>query len=129
MVTKSLNQIIKVKYYPVIKAMNSNMCHRPMGIGIQDLADAYILRRMPFKSEEAMVLNKQIFETTNYDTFLNILSGMLRDMGGLNYEASIAGNIITAMEWFRPAVFCARGSPRSTQPLLSRSSTFIRACT
>ena len=128
-VTKNLNKIIDVNFYPVIEARNSNMRHRPVGIGIQGLADAYIMMRYPFESEEAVLLNKQIFETTNYDTFLNILSGMLRDMGGLNYEASIAGNIITAMEWFRPAVFCARGSPRSTQPLLSRSSTFIRACT
>ena len=65
-VTKNLNKIIEVNYYPVIEARNSNMRHRPIGIGIQGLADAYILMRMPFESEEAMKLNKQIFETIYY---------------------------------------------------------------
>jgi len=55
-----------VNYYPVIEARNSNMRHRPIGIGVQGLADAYILMRMPFESEEASKLNKQIFETIYY---------------------------------------------------------------
>merc|ERR1739838_1023195 len=61
--TKNLNKIIDVNYYPVIEARNSNMRHRPIGIGVQGLADAYILMRFPFESEEACLLNKQIFET------------------------------------------------------------------
>merc|ERR1712227_1191283 len=65
-VTKNLNKIIDVNYYPVIEARNSNMRHRPIGIGIQGLADAYILMRFPFESEEAALLNKQIFETIYY---------------------------------------------------------------
>merc|ERR1711872_344749 len=64
--TKNLNKIIDVNYYPVIEARNSNMRHRPIGIGIQGLADAYILMRYPFESEEAATLNKQIFETIYY---------------------------------------------------------------
>ena len=64
--TKNLNKIIDVNYYPVKEARNSNMRHRPIGIGIQGLADAYILMRYPFESEEAMMLNKQIFETIYY---------------------------------------------------------------
>jgi len=64
--TKNLNKIIDVNYYPVIEARNSNMRHRPIGIGIQGLADAYILMRFPFESEEASTLNKQIFETIYY---------------------------------------------------------------
>merc|ERR1712183_797799 len=64
--TKNLNKIIDVNYYPVIEARNSNMRHRPIGIGIQGLADAYILMRFPFESEEAANLNKQIFETIYY---------------------------------------------------------------
>merc|ERR1712183_558216 len=64
--TKNLNKIIDVNYYPVIEARNSNMRHRPIGIGIQGLADAYILMRFPFESEEASNLNKQIFETIYY---------------------------------------------------------------
>merc|ERR1719211_974417 len=65
-VTRNLNKIIDVNYYPVVEARNSNMRHRPVGIGIQGLADAYILMRFPFESEEAQLLNKQIFETIYY---------------------------------------------------------------
>jgi len=64
--TKNLNKIIEVNFYPVEEARNSNMRHRPIGIGIQGLADAYILMRFPFESEEACLLNKQIFETIYY---------------------------------------------------------------
>jgi ribonucleoside-diphosphate reductase alpha chain len=62
-VTRNLNRIIDVNYYPVPEARNSNMRHRPIGIGVQGLADAYVLMRMPFDSPEATMLNKQIFET------------------------------------------------------------------
>merc|ERR1712121_16440 len=65
-VTKNLNKIIEVNFYPAEEARNSNMRHRPIGIGIQGLADAYILMRYPFESEEACLLNKQIFETIYY---------------------------------------------------------------
>lgn len=65
-VTKNLNKIIDVNYYPVPEAKNSNMRHRPIGIGIQGLADAFILLRMPFDSDEAALLNQQIFETLYY---------------------------------------------------------------
>merc|ERR1719384_1863355 len=64
--TKNLNKIIDVNFYPVKEAENSNMRHRPIGIGIHGLADAYILMRFPFESEEASKLNKQIFETIYY---------------------------------------------------------------
>ncbi len=65
-VTKNLNRIIDVNYYPVVEAKNSNMRHRPIGIGVQGLADAFILMRYPFESEEARQLNKDIFETIYY---------------------------------------------------------------
>lgn len=65
-VTRNLNKIIDVNYYPVIEARNSNMRHRPIGIGVQGLADAFIMMRMPYESEEAQMLNKQIFETIYY---------------------------------------------------------------
>merc|ERR1719290_889239 len=64
--TKNLNKIIDVNYYPVKEAERSNMRHRPIGIGVQGLADAFILMRFPFESEEAQLLNKQIFETIYY---------------------------------------------------------------
>ncbi|MEQ9287106.1 MAG: ribonucleoside-diphosphate reductase subunit alpha [Cyclobacteriaceae bacterium] len=61
--TKNLNKVIDVNYYPVPEARNSNMKHRPIGIGIQGLADTFIMMKMPFDSPEARVLNKEIFET------------------------------------------------------------------
>lgn len=65
-VTKNLNKIIDINYYPVEEARNSNMRHRPIGIGVQGLADTFILMRMPFESEEARLLNREIFETIYY---------------------------------------------------------------
>jgi ribonucleoside-diphosphate reductase alpha subunit len=62
-ITRNLNKVIDVNYYPVIEAKNSNMRHRPIGIGVQGLADAFILLRMPFDSKEARGLNKDIHET------------------------------------------------------------------
>ena len=62
-ITKNLDTVIDQNFYPVVEAENSNMRHRPVGIGIQGLADAFILLRMPFTSEEAKKLNKDIFET------------------------------------------------------------------
>ena len=65
-VTKNLNKIIDRNYYPVVEARNSNFRHRPIGIGVQGLADAFILMRYPFDSEEAKALNKEVFETIYY---------------------------------------------------------------
>ena len=65
-VTKNLNKIIDINYYPLTEAENSNLRHRPIGIGVQGLADAFILLRLPFDSDEARKLNKQIFETIYY---------------------------------------------------------------
>jgi len=65
-ITRNLNKVIDVNYYPVIEARNSNMRHRPIGIGVQGLADAFILLRMPFDSEEARGLNTDIHETIYY---------------------------------------------------------------
>ena len=65
-VTKNLNKVIDQNYYPVPEAKNSNMRHRPIGLGVQGLADAFILLRLPFDSEEAKQLNKDIFETIYY---------------------------------------------------------------
>ena len=65
-ITKNLNCIIDRNYYPVVEARNSNMRHRPIGIGIQGLADVFILMRHAFDSDEAKTLNKEIFETLYY---------------------------------------------------------------
>ena len=65
-VTKNLDKVIDANYYPVPEAKNSNMRHRPIGIGVQGLADAFILLRHSFESDEARHLNKEIFETIYY---------------------------------------------------------------
>ncbi|GCB75022.1 hypothetical protein scyTo_0019711, partial [Scyliorhinus torazame] len=65
-VVRNLNKIIEVNYYPIPEAEYSNKKHRPIGIGVQGLADTFILMRYPFESEEAQKLNIQIFETIYY---------------------------------------------------------------
>jgi ribonucleoside-diphosphate reductase alpha subunit len=62
-VTYNLNKIIDVNYYPTEKTRRSNMRHRPIGIGVQGLADVFIMMGIPFHSEEAKQINKDIFET------------------------------------------------------------------
>ncbi|AXF85514.1 Ribonucleoside-diphosphate reductase 1 subunit alpha [Ephemeroptericola cinctiostellae] len=64
--TKNLNKIIDKNLYPVEEARTSNMRHRPIGLGVQGLADAFIMLRMPFDSEAAQTLNQRIFETMYY---------------------------------------------------------------
>lgn len=62
-ITRNLNKVIDINYYPVPEAKYSNMKHRPIGIGVQGLADVYALLKLPFDSEEAKIINKHIFET------------------------------------------------------------------
>jgi len=62
-IVKNLNKVIDINYYPIDKAERSNKAHRPIGIGVQGLADTFALLRLPFDSEEAMKLNRNIFET------------------------------------------------------------------
>ncbi len=64
--TLNLNKIIDGNFYPVPEAKNSNMRHRPIGLGVQGLADAFILMGYPFESEEARALNREVFETIYY---------------------------------------------------------------
>lgn len=61
--TRNLNRIIDNNFYPVPEARNSNLRHRPIGLGVQGLADVFILLRLPFESDLARILNKNIFET------------------------------------------------------------------
>lgn len=65
-VTRNLNKVIDINYYPVKEARNSNLRHRPVGIGIQGLADTFMELRLPYQSPEAKQLNKEIFETIYY---------------------------------------------------------------
>jgi len=62
-ITRNLNRIIDRNFYPIEEARNSNMRHRPIGIGVQGLADAFQMLKLPFESPEARKLNRDIFET------------------------------------------------------------------
>ncbi|NMH27015.1 ribonucleoside-diphosphate reductase subunit alpha [Flavobacterium silvaticum] len=62
-VTRNLNKVIDRNYYPLKEAENSNMRHRPVGLGVQGLADAFIKMRLPFTSDEAKQVNQDVFET------------------------------------------------------------------
>ena len=69
-VTKNLNKIIDINYYPIVETIRSNFKHRPIGLGVQGLADTYVKMRIPFDSQRAHQLNKQIFETIYYGSCL-----------------------------------------------------------
>ena len=66
--TRNLNRVIDINFYPVEKAKKSNMKHRPIGIGVQGLADVYCIFGLPYDSQEARTLNRKIFETIYYGT-------------------------------------------------------------
>ena len=78
--TKNLNKVIDRNYYPVKEAENSNFRHRPIGLGVQGLADTFIKLRMPFTSDEAKALNQEIFETL-YFAALTASKDMAKDEG------------------------------------------------
>jgi len=78
-VARNLNKIIDINYYPVPQAKTSNLRHRPIGIGIQGLADTFILMRFPFESDEARRLNQQIAETMYYAALSTSLELAQRD--------------------------------------------------
>lgn len=87
-VTRNLNRIIDNNFYPIPEARRSNMRHRPIGIGVQGLADAFILMRYPFDSVEAKVLNREIFETIYYAS-LTASKDMAKEEGTYEtYEGS-----------------------------------------
>jgi len=87
-VTYNLNQVIDRNYYPVVEARNSNMRHRPVGLGVQGLADTFIKLRMPFDSEEAKALNKEIFETMYFAAVTSSKDQAVKDGAYETYEGS-----------------------------------------
>ena len=87
-VVKNLNKIIDGNFYPIEKAKNSNLLHRPIGLGVQGLADAFVILRLPFDSEEAAALNVKIFETI-YHAALEASMELAQKMGPYkSYEGS-----------------------------------------
>ena len=87
-VTYNLNQVIDRNYYPVVEARNSNMRHRPVGLGVQGLADTFIKMRMPFDSEDAKALNKEIFETMYFAAVSSSKDQAVKDGAYETYKGS-----------------------------------------
>lgn len=87
-VTRNLNKVIEVNHYPVEEARRGNFRHRPIGLGVQGLADVFLSLRMPFESPEARKLNIQIFETI-YHGALTASCGLAKELGPYEtYEGS-----------------------------------------
>jgi len=89
-VTRNLNKVIDVNYYPIPEARNSNMRHRPIGIGVQGLADAFIMMGFAFDSPEARKLNTEIFETIYFGAVTESNAIAQRDGAYQSYEGSPA---------------------------------------
>ena len=87
-VTKNLNRVIDRNYYPVIEAENSNMRHRPVGLGVQGLADAFIKLRLPFTSDPAKELNQEIFETLYFAALTASMEEAEKDGPYSSYKGS-----------------------------------------
>lgn len=87
-VTRNLNKVIDINYYPIPEAKNSNLRHRPVGIGVQGLADAFILMRHAFDSPEAAKLNKDIFETIYFAAMTESCALAAKEGAYQTYEGS-----------------------------------------
>ena len=87
-ITKNLNKVIDRNYYPVAEAKNSNMRHRPVGLGVQGLADTFIKLRLPFDSAEAKVLNEEIFETIYFAALTSSMETAKEEGAYQTYEGS-----------------------------------------
>ncbi|KAI9095944.1 ribonucleotide reductase [Phlyctochytrium arcticum] len=99
-ITRNLNKIIDINYYPVPEARRSNMRHRPIGLGVQGLADAFIKLRLPFDSDGAKQLNRDIFETI-YFSALEASCELAKELGPYEtYEGSpVSKGIIQPDMW------------------------------
>ncbi|WP_048331424.1 ribonucleoside-diphosphate reductase subunit alpha [Bizionia psychrotolerans] len=87
-VTKNLNRVIDRNYYPVKEAENSNFRHRPVGLGVQGLADTFIKLRLPFTSDEAKKLNQEIFETLYFAAVTASMEEAMADGPYQTYQGS-----------------------------------------
>ncbi len=87
-VTKNLNKVIDRNYYPVKEAENSNFRHRPIGLGVQGLADTFIKLRMPFTCDDAKTLNQEIFETIYFAALTASMEEAIKDGAYKSYKGS-----------------------------------------
>lgn len=84
-ITRNLNKVIDINHYPVIEAENSNFRHRPIGIGVQGLAETFMMLRLPFDDIKACILNVQIFETISHAAYT--ASNELAKKNGKTYKS------------------------------------------
>ena len=87
-VTKNLNKVIDRNYYPVKEAENSNFRHRPIGLGVQGLADTFIKLRMPFTCDDAKTLNQEIFETIYFAALTASMEEAIKEGVYKSYKGS-----------------------------------------
>ena len=104
-ITRNLNRVIDNNYYPVPEARNSNMKHRPIALGVQGLADTYMLLRLPFESDEAGILNKQIFETIYHASLEASMELAKKDGPYESYEGCPASEGILQMDLWNAEPF------------------------
>ncbi|CCF56434.1 hypothetical protein KAFR_0B01350 [Kazachstania africana CBS 2517] len=104
-ITRNLNRVIDNNYYPVPEARKSNMKHRPIALGVQGLADTFMLLRLPFESDEATKLNKQIFETM-YHASLEASCELAQEEGAYEtFQGSPASQGILQMDLWNSKPF------------------------
>jgi len=104
-VTRNLNKVIDRNFYPTEPARKSNMRHRPIGIGVQGLADTYILMDMAFDSEEARVLNHKIFEAIYYGSVLESMEEAKKYGAYETFEGSPASKGILQFDMWKPSKY------------------------
>ena len=98
--TENLNRVIDVNFYPIPEAKHSNMLNRPIGLGVQGLADVYCLMRMAFDSEEARILNRKIFETIYYHSLKKSIELSKNEGPYQNfYNSPFSQGIVQWMMW------------------------------
>lgn len=112
-VTRNLNRVIDRNFYPNDKAERSNMKHRPIGIGVQGLADTYILMGLAYESPEAEKLNKQIFETIYYASLEASMELSKERALDQNVEALMNEYEKSSLKEFKGAYSSYEGSPVS----------------
>ena len=115
--TRNLNRVIDRNYYPIEEAKNSNMRHRPIGIGVQGLADVFAIMKMPFESPEARKLNKDIFETIYYAALEESCQLASEDGPYETFEGSPASEGILQFDMWGPGPNAAGVDPSSLATL------------
>ena len=113
-VTFNLNRIIDVNFYPTPKTKRSNMLHRPIGIGIQGLADVFILMDLPFCSDEAKLVNKKIFETIYYAALI--------ESNRISKERSLEVDILNKAYSNKAFKFCSDSPDESSVEILDNKN-------